>query len=80
MTASVEMGSEPGERSICFWCTKAFPKRQTGGHRKIFCSASCKQRYHTALRRWAQSAIDSGRISIMDLKSATSSCTTEEAP
>ncbi len=60
----------------CEWCDGLFEPRQIGAHRKRFCSAKCKDRYHTALRMWAQRAIAMGQLSIADLKAFHSSYTT----
>ena len=60
----------------CLWCGASFSPRKAGPHWKRFCSAKCKDHYHTALRRWAQREADEGRVAVTDLKAAVSSCTT----
>ena len=60
----------------CEWCDKPFDCRKIGAHRKRFCSATCKDRYHTASRMWVQRAIALGQLSVADLKALQPSCTT----
>ena len=45
----------------CLWCERPFTVRKVGAHAKKFCSAPCKNRYHTALHQWAQQAIALGQ-------------------
>jgi len=52
----------------CFWCDKPFEPKKFGAHQRRFCSASCKNAYHTALRKSAQQALADGRITVTDLK------------
>lgn len=63
--------------SRCLWCDKPFRVRKIGAHHKKFCSPACKDRYHSALRRWAQEAITLGHLTVAELKAALASCTTE---
>ncbi len=60
----------------CLWCAGPFPARVVGAHAKKFCSVPCKNRYHTAARRWVQRAITDGQLSVHDLKALDASCTT----
>ena len=60
----------------CPWCGRQFPARVVGAHSKKFCSSICKNRFHTALRRYGQQALAAGRLSVDDLKAAPASCTT----
>jgi endogenous inhibitor of DNA gyrase (YacG/DUF329 family) len=61
--------------TICPWCDQPFEAKKIGAHAKKFCSALCKNRYHTALRQWAQQAIALGQLSVADLKAVQASCT-----
>lgn len=61
----------------CPWCGISFPSKMIGAHQKKFCSAICKNTFHTALRQWAQHVWASGRLSVTDLKTPQSSCTTD---
>ena len=63
----------------CQWCGEPFPARKVGAHDKKFCSAACKNRYHTASRKWVQRALALGLLSVADLKAAQPSCTTRES-
>lgn len=54
----------------CPWCGQPFTPRKVGAHRKKFCSAACKDRFHTAARKWVHNALALGRLSITDLKTA----------
>ncbi len=60
----------------CLWCAGPFPARVVGAHAKKFCSVPCKNRYHSAARRWVQQAIALGQLSVTDLKAVQASCTT----
>ncbi len=60
----------------CIWCRKPFRAKVIGAHPKKFCSSTCKDRFHTALRQWAQEAMAAGQLSVSDLKTAQASCTT----
>lgn len=64
------------ETLTCSWCGEPFEPRKVGAHRKKFCSAACKDRFHGAARKWVQHAIAQGRLSVADLKAAEASCTT----
>ncbi len=59
----------------CPWCAAPFISKKVGAHRKRFCSARCRNRYHAAARKWVQKAIGVGLLSIVDLKAAEASCT-----
>ena len=65
-------------KPTCPWCGRRFEPKTVGAHRKRFCSATCKDRYHAALRKWAERAVANGQLSVADLKSTQSSCTTGE--
>ena len=52
----------------CPWCGNPFEARIIGAHRKRFCSSACKNAYHTALRKWAQQAVDNGQVTVARLK------------
>ncbi len=60
----------------CLWCAGPFPAKRVGAHQKKFCSVPCKNRYHSAARRWVQRAITGGQLSVHDLKALDASCTT----
>ncbi len=52
----------------CTWCNEPFEPRTVGAHRKRFCSSTCKDAYHKALRKWAQRAADHGEVTVAELK------------
>ena len=52
----------------CPWCDHPFESRTVGAHRKMFCSSACRNAYHSALRQWAQRAVEHGRVTVADLK------------
>lgn len=60
----------------CRWCGLQFVAVTVGAHRKRFCSARCKNRFHSAARRWAEQALADGRLSLKDLRAQSASCTT----
>ena len=66
------------EFAQCPWCGEPFTPKTVGGHRKKFCSARCRNRYHAAARQWVQKAVSVGLLSIADLKVVQASCTTQE--
>ncbi len=55
-------------RAACRWCGQPFDAKIVGVNTKTFCGPDCKGAFHTALRMWAQRALDDGRLSIADLK------------
>ena len=69
MTTATATDSTPRAVAPCRWCAGLFDVKTIGGNRKEFCGPDCKGAYHTALRMWAQRALDDGRISITDLRS-----------
>ena len=54
--------------TACPWCDKPFMSKTIGAHRKRFCSSTYKDAYHTALRKWAQRAVEGDGVTITDLK------------
>ena len=56
------------DKPECPWCQSAFESRTVGAQRKRFCSATCKNAYHTALRKWAARAADHGEVTVNELK------------
>lgn len=51
----------------CRWCNEWF-KRRRGGSPQSFCCRRHRQAYHTQCRRFAEQALESGLITIEDLK------------
>ncbi len=64
----------------CFWCGAEFSAKKVGANPKRFCSARCKNRFHSAARRWVARALADGRISLADLRAPSASCTTRRRP
>ncbi len=64
------------DKPECLWCEIAFESRTVGAHRKMFCSSACRNAYHSALRQWAQRAVEHGEVTVNELKDIYSSCTT----
>ena len=60
----------------CFWCGTKFSAKTVGANPKRFCSALCKNRFHTAARRWVERALADGRLSLNELGAPSASCTT----
>lgn len=54
--------------SSCYWCNRAFRPRQTGGRAQRFCKMTCRRAFHAAARRWALDAVESGALTLGDLK------------
>jgi hypothetical protein len=55
----------------CQWCGESFTALSKGGRIKRFCSPPCRMAFHSAARRWIARAIETGLLSIADLKSQT---------
>ncbi len=62
----------------CGWCSRTFQAKTVGAHRKRFCSATCKNDFDSALRRWGRQEIALGRLSASDLRAAYSRARREE--
>jgi hypothetical protein len=60
----------------CLWCGAEFLAKKVGANPKKFCSALCKNEFHTATRRWVERALADGRLSLNDLGAPSVSCTT----
>lgn len=56
--------------TVCRWCGRAFAIGRRGGRTRVFCSTTCKTALHTAARRWAESELAAGRVTVADLKGA----------
>jgi hypothetical protein len=61
----------------CFWCGAPFSAKTVGANPKKFCSALCKNEFHTATRLWAERALADGRLSLNELKAPAASYTTD---
>ena len=48
----------------CAWCSKEFPPKDG----KRFCSPSCRSAYHSAAKLYADAMIDSGLITVANLR------------
>ena len=60
----------------CLWCERPFRGRVSGGSTQRFCSAGCRTTFHSAARRWVAWAIETGLLSVDDLKNpAVAACT-----
>ncbi len=57
---------EPG--AACLWCGAAYARQATGGTAQRFCSAGCRQTFHTAARRYVAREIDEGRLEVATLR------------
>jgi hypothetical protein len=67
--------------ATCAWCPSSFKPRPAGGSPQRFCSTRCRQRFHTAARRWAIVAIEAGVLTADDLRNGfVSACTLPGAP
>ena len=56
---------------ICLWCEAEFQVRATGGSGQRFCLKDCRRDFHTACRIWAVREFEAGRVSVKDLKGAS---------
>ena len=52
----------------CPWCDRPFRVRQSGGRAQLYCRLPCRRAYHAAVRQWALDAIDSGALTISDIR------------
>ena len=69
MPSTTATDDAPRSVAACRWCAGLFDVKTIGGNRKEFCGPNCKGAYHTALRMWAQRALDGGLITVDDLRS-----------
>jgi len=67
-------------KETCLWCGGKFAPRRSGGSAQRFCSASCRQRFHTAARRWVSVAVATGKLTVDELKDSTAPCTLVREP
>ena len=54
----------------CLWCETSFEPRR-GGSRQRFCRARHRIAFHTAARLWAERALDSGVLTLADIRNGT---------
>lgn len=52
----------------CQWCGSAFIPARKGNQEKRFCSAACRQAFWSAARRWIAMALDTGLLTVANLK------------
>ncbi len=55
----------------CLWCEAGFEVRATGGRPQRFCSPDCRRDFFAACRAWAAREFEAGRVSVKDLKGAS---------
>ena len=56
------MSEQMGEdHRCCDWC-EAEMIPNTTPNRKRFCTTACRNAYHSALRQWAQRAVEHGEV------------------
>jgi hypothetical protein len=56
-------------RVICPWCGSAFaPEKKRGNHERRFCADVCRNRFHSAARRWVTRAMDAGLLTVEAVK------------
>ena len=62
-------------KPACLWCEAGFEPRK-GGSPQRFCNSKCRDAFHSAGRRWAEHAVLSGRLTVVDLRNgAAEACT-----
>lgn len=72
MTEQVSAGLDANR---CQWCNGPFTPLGRGS-RQRFCTPAHRQAFHSAGRRWAESAVLSGRLTIAELRDGpTEACT-----
>jgi hypothetical protein len=66
-------------QTLCLWCAAPVTLRRGGSPRK-FCSTRCRHEFHSCARRWAETAIATGGLSVDVLKNsdAAAACTLPE--
>lgn len=65
--------------TLCRACGHEFPAVTRGGNVKEFCSAKCKNDYHTACRKFTEEMIDRGMTTPELVMAFSPSCTTAGA-
>jgi hypothetical protein len=51
-------------KRTCLCCPVQFEPFTRGGKTKIFCSTSCRARFHKAARIWTEKAVAAGLLSV----------------
>jgi hypothetical protein len=65
-------------QTLCLWCAAPVTLRRGGSPRK-FCSTRCRHEFHSCARRWAETAIATGGLSVDVLKNSdAAACTLPE--
>ena len=60
---------------VCLWCKRPFRPRH-GGSPQRFCCAGHRMAFWSAARRWAETAVASGFLSVDDIRNgAIEACT-----
>ena len=59
-------GPEPD--AACLWCGAAYARRATGGSAQRFCSAGCRQAFHTEARCYVAREMAAGRMTVASLR------------
>lgn len=54
---------------MCFWCSRAFTRRTTGGKPQRFCSPRCRRALDAAGRRYIRDALAGGTLTLAALQS-----------
>lgn len=59
--------------TVCQWCGGSYQAKTQGGHLKKFCSTICRGRFWTAARIWVGKALETGNLTIEQIKTAARS-------
>lgn len=54
--------------SVCLWCDRPITRKHRRGSEQKFCSAAHRMAFWTAARRWVARMIESGSLTLEDLK------------
>ena len=63
-----EAPAGPDPDSTCLWCAAAYARRATGGSAQRFCSAGCRQAFHTEARCYVAREMAAGRLTVASLR------------
>ena len=58
----------PVRDGACLWCARPFRARR-GGSRQTFCCSRHRHAFHSAARRWAETAVTAGALTVDHIRS-----------
>lgn len=56
----------------CLWCEGELAPRRRRGSERRFCTPSCRSKFHSAARRWAEDQVAAGKVGVRRLRKLAS--------